>query len=242
MFLVSAILALAYANTGKAGEAYYVMVFGSQQTPPKPNFSHSFATFVRATWPGNDPCPPSPTLEAHTISWLPANLIVRTNALFPECGHNFDLDETLCYAYRNKERVSMWGPYQIEEELYVRAMRQITLLESGEVRYKADDLGRRSDRVSNCIHAVSSVAEGYRLRIAEPGWGQTASFVIAKRFRPWIIYKDEVHGWVGSAIGLDEYPILYRDWSPPLSGAIIGPFFRLLGGERNLTPTYGPPQ
>jgi hypothetical protein len=238
-----AILALAHTDTAKAGEAYYVMVFGSQQTPPKPNYSHSFATFVCATWPGDEPCAASVTLEAHTISWLPANMIVRTNALFPECGHNFDLYETLCYVYRNKERVSMWGPYQIDKGLYERAMRQIALLESGEVRYKADDMGRKPNRVSICIHAVSSIAEGYRLRVAEPGWGQTASFAITKRFRPWIIEEDEVHAWVGSALGLDEYPIIYRDWTPPRSGGLlIGPVFRLLGSERNLTPTYGPPQ
>jgi hypothetical protein len=245
---VSAILAVAHVDTAMAGEAYYLMVFGSQQIPPKPNYAHSFATFVHATWPGDEPCPGggeagSPTLEAHTISWLPANLVVRTNALLPECGHNFDLYETLCYVYGNSERVSMWGPYQIDKDLYERAMRQLALLESGEVRYKADDMGRKPDRVSNCIHAVSSIAEGYRLRVAEPGWGQTASFAITKRFRRWIIDRDEVHAWVGSALGLDEYPIIYRDWTPPRSGGlIIGPVFRLLGAEKNLTPTYGPPQ
>ena len=164
-------------------------------------------------------------------------------SLFPETGHNFDLQDTLRYAYRNNERVSLWGPYQIEKDLYDRAMDQIALLESGDVLYKANDMGRFSKRVSNCIHAVSSVAQGVRLWVAEPGFGQAASFAISKRFRPWIIDKDEVHAWVGSAIGLDEYPIIYRDWTPPRSGGlIIGPLFRLFGADRNVQPTYGPPR
>jgi hypothetical protein len=244
-YCIAAFLILTWANFSTAGEAYYVLVFGSQSTPPKPDYCHSFATFVRVTWPGSEACPAdgSALLEAHTISWLPANLIVRTRALFPETGHNFNLRETLCYAYRNNERVSMWGPHEVEKDLYDRAMDQIQLLESGQVRYKADDIGHFSKRVCNCIHAVSSVAEGARLWIAEPGYGQTASFAITKRFRPWIIDKDQVHAWVGSAIGLDEYPIIYRDWTAPRSGGlIIGPIFRLLGADRNLQATYGPPR
>jgi len=242
-FAVISLFFFAGAQSALAGEAFYVMVFGSQQTPPKPNYSHSFATFVRATWPGDEPCANSAELEMHTISWLPANMIVRTNALFPEVGHNFHLYETLCYAYRNCERVSMWGPYQIECDLYRRALKQKALLESGAVRYKADDMGRKPDRVSNCIHAVSSVAEGYRLRVVEPGFGEMASWAITKRFRPWIIDEDQVHTWVSSGIGLDEYPIIYRDFTSPRSGGlIIGPVFRLLGNERDLVPTYGPPK
>lgn len=241
----SAVLVLlAMAGSGMAGEAYYVLIFGSQQTPPRPDYCHSFATFVRVTWSGPEPCPVggSALVEAHTISWLPANLIVRTRALFPETGHNFDLPTTLCYCARNKERVSLWGPYEVEKELYDRAMDQIALLESGQVRYKADDMGRFSKRVCNCIHAVSSVAQGVRLWVAEPGYGQAASFAITKRFRPWIIDKDQVHSWIGSALGLDQYPIVYRDWAPPRSGGlIIGPVFRLFGAERDLQATYGPP-
>ena len=60
------------------------------------------------------------------------------------------------------------GPYRIDAELYCRAVRQVALLESGQVLYKANDVGYPSDRVSNCIHAVSSISEGYRLRVASP--------------------------------------------------------------------------
>jgi hypothetical protein len=227
----------------QAGDAYYVLVFGSQRTPPQPNYSHSFATFVHAHWEGDEPCPVAPTVEAHTISWLPANLIIRTLALLPECGHNFDLETTLQFVQGQGQRVSLWGPYQIEPDLYHRAMRQIALLESGQVRYRANDTDHRTDDVSNCIHAVSSIVEGYRLRVASPGWGEMASHAIMKRFRPWIIDEDQVHFWVGSALGLDNYPIIYRDGQAPRSaGLVIGPVNRLLGRERNLQPSFGPPR
>jgi len=88
---------------------------------------------------------------------------------------------------------------------------------------------------------VSSVAGGYRLRVLSPGWGETASYAIVLRFEPWIIDRNEVHARVGSALGLDQYPIIYRDFQGPRSGAIAGPIFRALGAERNLAPSYGPP-
>src|ERR1700730_545829 len=84
--LAATLVALVPASKAQAGEAYYVMVFGSQRIPNEPSYSHSFATFVRACWPGNGPCPERPKLEAYTISWLPRALPVRACALEPECG------------------------------------------------------------------------------------------------------------------------------------------------------------
>ena len=107
---------------------------------------------------------------------------------------------------------------------------------------EAVDSGRPTDKVSNCIHALSSVVDGYRLRVASPGWGEVASYAILKRMDPYIVNCNQVHPWVGSALGLDQYPIIYRDWQAPRSGGIIvGPINRLLGGDRNLQPSYGPP-
>jgi hypothetical protein len=47
--------------------------------------------------------------------------------------------------------------------------------------------------------------------------------------------------WVGSALGLDQYPIIYRDFTNPRSNAVFGPLYRVLGSERDLKATYGPP-
>src|SRR5206468_2996196 len=142
-------------------------------------------------------CPPrtAPRLECVTISWLPESLKVRLFALCAEPGVNLGLHQTLKYTLGNDERVSMWGPYRIEPEVYAWATRQRDHLESGEVRYKANDVGRNSANVSNCIHAVSTVIDGPRLRVASPGWGEVASYAILRRFLPDIIDCQQTHDW-----------------------------------------------
>src|SRR5262249_30845823 len=132
-----ALLALSLPGVAQAGEAHFLLVFASQRVPNQPNYSHTFATFVRASWPGDSPCPCCPVLEARTISWLPQSLVIRTLALCPECGRNLELHETLRYALGSGERVSLWGPYLIDAELYRGALRQAALLDSGRVLYKA---------------------------------------------------------------------------------------------------------
>ena len=122
-----------------------------------------------------------------------------------------------------------------------RALRRINELESGQVRYKTNDIGYRSDRVSNCIHGVSTVVDRPRLRVVSPGWGEVASYSVLLRFEPWVIDPDRVHDWIALAMGLNAYPIHYRAWEPPLSGTIVGPVNRFFGGERGVEPTYGPP-
>jgi hypothetical protein len=242
LFVVGVFLLLARPAPGWAGEACFVLMFGSQRIPNQPNYSHTFATFVRATWAG-DACRPGPiSLEAHTISWLPSNLVVRCCALLPECGRNLDLHSTLRYALANGERVSMWGPYQISPDLFYRARQQVALLQSGQLLYKANDTGFPARRVSNCIHAVSEAVDRPLLLVPCPGWGEGASYVVLLKMRPWIVDEDRLHYWISSALGLNCYPIIYRQRiAPPASGTFVGPIYRALGGERDLVPTYGPP-
>lgn len=226
--------------TAGAGEAFYLLMFGAQRVPANPNYAHSFAAFVRASWVGDDPCPVKPTLEVTTISWLPVTGSVRTVKLFAEPGRSYELHETIRWCQCNDMRVSMWGAYQISPYLYCRAVRQANILASGQVRYKADDSFRDDARVVNCIHALAKVVEGPRLVVISPGWGESASYFILKEYEQ---YADinATHPWVGSALGLDQYPIIYRDYTNPRSNAVTGPLYRLLGGERNLQATYGPP-
>ena len=230
---------LGFAGSAGAGEEYYILMFASQRVPANPNYSHTFATFVKVSWPG-DGLPKNALVEAHTISWLPANLVIRTGALRPECGHNFGLEASLKEAYRTNQRVSLWGPYRVEPELYFRALNRKAELESGKILYKANDVGYRSDRVSNCIHAVSTIVEGPKLRVASPGWGQSASYYVLKEMKPSILSHEPVR-WVGFALELEQYPIIYRDYRNPRSNAVFGPAFRLLGSERDMRATYGPP-
>jgi hypothetical protein len=228
-------LLLALGNRAGAAEAYYLLMFGSQRIPNNPSYSHSWASFVRAVWDRPGP----PRLEVHTISWVPRDLHIRVFALAPEAGTNLDLHATLRYVAANGERVSLWGPYQIDRALYLRALDQVRLLQSGQVFYKAVDTGYTSDHVSNCVHAVSSLAEGYRLLVLTSSWGETASFLILGELTPWIREPCTVHSWVAKALGLGSYPIVYRQpGEHPRAGALR----RLLGREPPLQANCGPPQ
>ena len=65
------------------GERFYIIVFGSQSTPRRPKYTHTWATVVRVT--GAD-SPGEPAVEEHTISWMPATLNIRPLARIPETG------------------------------------------------------------------------------------------------------------------------------------------------------------
>lgn len=194
----------------RADDAYFLIMFGAQRDAIQPKYTHTFAAFVRAACVGQ--------LEVHTISWLPADLDVRVLACRPERGRNVELHETIQWALSNDERVFMWGPYQIDPELYCRAVRQCQVLDSGEVRYKAVDSFHDSARVSNCIHAVSSIIAGYRVRVLSPMWGERASWYVLRRMKPWIVDPRQVYLGVATDIGLDEYPIVRRRFEDPRSG------------------------
>lgn len=221
---VLAVLATAFSpGTSAAGETYYVIIFGAQRDFAEANHTHTWATFVRVC--GG---PQGGWLQHRTISWLPQTLEVRVGSRQPEPGVNLDLYTTLNWALNDGQKVSMWGPFQIEPELYWRSLQQASHLESGEVRYKAVDFGYPTWNTSNCIHAVSDLAGSSRVRVFIPGYGQAASRVVTARLRKDMIEPQQTHPWVADALGLGNYPIRQR--------AVVGvlPTFlpRLRGGYR----------
>jgi hypothetical protein len=191
-----------------AEEFYYMAVFSAQRPViNRPMYSHTFAAFVRQTV-----CSGKSTLSSITISWLPRGRLVQPLALLPEEGHNYGLHETLQFAVAEKTRVSMWGPYQIHPSLYYRALEQKARLECGAVLYKAVDTPWPAARVSNCIHAVSDLAENTPpLRITSPGWGDPASYYVTLNLSPWIIDYRRTYDWVYDSLGLRGYCIVRRD-------------------------------
>jgi hypothetical protein len=214
-------------------------MFGSQLSEPEPEYSHSWGTFAKVTF---NPAQPTPRMESFTISWLPRSLIIRLWTLEAEPGVNLDLHSTMRYVLGNQERVSMWGPYEIDEELFYKAADQLDLLQSGQVCYKAIDIGWFSDRASNCIHALTSAVRVVQPHVFIPAWGETASFVILQDYTPWIVDRYHEHYYISSALGLDAYPIVYRKYRNPRTGDILGVPGRLFGWDDSLSvPTYGPP-
>jgi hypothetical protein len=208
---VSLLACTLFAAPARGDDFYFMMIFATQRHDgyTLPSHPHSFGTFVKAT--GDSPQPDRFHLGWFTISWFPSAGDVRLFRL-PEAGHNIDLPATLSWARENGVGVSMWGPYQIEKELYDRACNRLMELESGKVRYKAIDSGFRAARVSNCIHSLSDIAiNTKRLRLGAPSWGDPASYFIAQTFRPWIIDENCLHDWLLSPLCLTRQPLIRRD-------------------------------
>ncbi len=202
--------ALLIPRAAAAGEVYYVIVFGSQRPLLfEANHTHSFAVFARGcVRPDGEVV----LQESFAISWMPQTLEVRVGKLLPEPGVNLDIHTTLKWALGDGQRVSRWGPFEISPELYGRAVEQRAHLESGAVRYKAVDTGFPTDRVSNCIHALTDLErEGWRVRIGTATWGQSASYFITLSLGRHLVNPLQTHEWLMGALGLLNYPIVARD-------------------------------
>jgi hypothetical protein len=201
-----------FAGETKGDEFYYAMIFGSQSKPKLLQYTHTWATFVRAIGEGVDAN--NYTVYQHTISWLPQSLDVRTWSLFPEPGVNLDLYRTLEAVYRDGEGVTMWGPFRIHPTVYERSLRVKEILDSGTAEYRAIST-RRNLLISDCIHAVAAVdpifgRDHYPLiRIGKP-----ASRHIARQIMTRSVF-DQWQGdntWLIPRMGLDRYPI---EFVPP---------------------------
>jgi hypothetical protein len=200
------------AEPAPPNERYYVMIFGSQTTPKVPRYVHSWGTVVKVTeHPGA-----APTIEQHTIIWMPASLHIRPWHFRVEEGTNLDLHFTIEEMLRNKERVSMWGPYETWRGLYRRFLVQKAFMDSGETGYQCiDTIGEapRKGTGCDCIHAVSDMDPMFdRSRYALTYFGEAASRNIVRqiRERPILIYPDQTHDWLIPALGLDCHPIVRR--------------------------------
>ena len=196
------------------GEHYYLLIFGSQTTPKIPRFTHTWVTFVRV------PCPGAPA-EQHTISWMPAKLFINTFQPFTEQGVNLSMTRSIEMARSYGERVSLWGPYEIPPGLYRKLLIQKEFVESGKIGYQCiDTIGEAAIHGdgSNCIHAISD-ADAMFARQAYPlsFFGDSASLNILQQLvmRKAITDPETTHDWLIPQLGLDQYPIVLREYSPP---------------------------
>lgn len=200
-------LAILYPGPVRGAERYYSMVFGSQSSPKRLRYTHTWATFIRVVGEGDEPrgC----QVYVHTISWLPATGDVRVLSPVPEQGVNLDLYATLDAVYRSNENVTMWGPFELAPQVYARSLEVKAMLESGAVRYRAISTAR-DPLVSDCIHAVAAIdpvfGRGHYplIRIGNP-----ASRFIARQVMTRSIfdqYRTEA-SWLIPTLGLDRYPI-----------------------------------
>ncbi|MGH8092928.1 MAG: hypothetical protein ACREIF_05590 [Chthoniobacterales bacterium] len=168
-------------------DRYFIIPFAYQDEGNHPDHSHSFISMIRvfATAKEAKRTPGLPLrkyrgwdFEAFTISWLPADFLKNPHLcvfdgvggrLFPErneCpispGKNFNLEQTIKLAVDSKNAVAMWGPYEIAKPGFDLAVKRKQLLDSGAIKYRADDRLYRKDGIAiNCFHAMAGLDELY---------------------------------------------------------------------------------
>jgi hypothetical protein len=195
------------------GEHFFVTVFGSQSSPKLPRFSHTWATMIHLTERGVG-C--EPRIKPHTISWVPATLIVRVWRFRPEQGMNLGLHETIAWTLGNGERISQWGPYECRPRVYLRFVTQKAFLDTGKIGYQCvDDIGEsaRQGNGCDCIHAITDMDPEYsRSRYPLTRFGESASRYIVEQMweRNMLIHIEVTHDWLNGPLGLDRYPIIHR--------------------------------
>ncbi len=213
--VVVAVISLAFGITAsetRGDEFYYAMIFGSQSKPKLLQYTHTWATFIRAA--GEGPDANDYSVYQHTISWLPQSLDVRTWSLLPEPGVNLDLYQTLEAVSRDREHVTMWGPFRIYPLVYERSLWVKGILDSGAAQYRAISTPRNL-LISDCIHAVAAVdpvfGRGHYplIRIGKPASRFMARQVMTRSiFDQW----QSDNSWLIPRLGLDHYPI---EFVPP---------------------------
>ncbi|MGH7936966.1 MAG: hypothetical protein ACRD5Z_24580 [Bryobacteraceae bacterium] len=169
-------------------DRYFMIPFAYQDKGNHPEYSHSFISVMRVFATHKKPklTKGLPTrgkyggwdFEAFTISWLPADFMTNPHLcvfegvgarLFPdmnECpvspGKNFNLQDTIHLAVGDKSAVAMWGPYEIAKAGFDLGVRRKRLLDSGSIKYRADDRLYRKNKIAiSCFHAMAGLDELY---------------------------------------------------------------------------------
>lgn len=191
------------------GTRYYFILFGGQSQPFQPRSGHTWATYVKVA--------PTATgtlqVEAHTISWLPADGQVEPFRLRRVPGRNYPLEETFALYPPGDGRMSRWGPYEIDAERYCLALEQIQRLESGVVRYRVLDSLGRDQTVCHCVHAVTYADPVMKHRIqpviqvGERGTSKLAARYMRAGAFP---YGTTIHEWLIPVLGIDAYGVIPR--------------------------------
>ena len=160
-------------------------MFGYQDADNTAPLSHTFASVVHV----------GATVDIATISWLPLAFDgkVCVDLLHLRCpvetGKNYSLEETLTWAQSEGLYVGMWGPFEVNADLWNRVNSQIAYLDSGATDYVANDLGmhlasfRHNGGAVNCIHAVS---DSIYFESTGLNWGLDGSKIVLEQMEPWM--------------------------------------------------------
>lgn len=208
VLLAAAVLVIG-PGRGAAADRYFVVVFGSQSMPKVPQQTHTFLTGFRV--PAGQTAP----ADVFTISWLPATLVIRDLRLHPEPGVNLTLDQTLQLVTAQRQRVSLWGPYEVPPAVFGQFYRQYLRVAGGNYLYQAVDNINPNPRVVDCIHAVSDADPLFgRGHYPLVRFGTPASHHIVRQFfeRNEVIDPAADHGGYLTALGVTAYPVIRREF------------------------------
>jgi hypothetical protein len=200
------LLFLLLVPAGARADEFYLAVFGGETVPFQPEKTHSFVAAVRV--------PAAGAVEVVSISWLPASLVPRGLTFCPEEGVNLGVRDSIAYSRAHGMRVSVWGPYRIDEELFCRLKGHAARLDSGRVMYKPTDNLAPAYRVQNCYHALWAPVAPIRARGFSGPFspGDTASATTVRIYSRWILDPCQTHDWVLGLLGVADEPLCRRSF------------------------------
>ena len=193
---------LFWAGSTRGAEHYYLVVFGIQKGINLPKNSHTCALFIKDASPA--------PLETVFISWLPEDMNVTILQRDPQVGVNLDLHATLQHFEDRGCRLSMWGPYEMNPELYQKAKTRRDILEGGTVGYNGIDRNYRP-MVADCVHAVSGVDVEPGLLRTRTAHGDIASYFVLEHLSCRLIHPEVTNSEIAQRLCLDQYCIRCRD-------------------------------
>ena len=177
---------LARLGEGKnTHDRYFIIPFAYQDRGITTQHSHSFMSVIRVYADDKQPhvtqglklrVYKNREFEAFTISWVPRDFVknphlcvfegfgARIDPKLNTCplsiGQDLTLPESLKLAGEQKVAVGMWGPYEITQAAFELGVKRLRLLDSGKIKYRADDRLYRKERIAiNCFHAMAGLTE-----------------------------------------------------------------------------------
>ena len=181
-----AVIGLSGAAPARAADDYFVTVFAAETVPFQSKHTHTFVAVHRIPAGGG-------VVESHSISWAPANLNPRGITLRPEAGTNLSLPDTFVYCKSHCMRVSTWGPYRCERELFELMKCQAAKLDSGKVKYKPTDNVYPTNVAANCYHAIWQPVAPCRKYSGAFNCGDASGAMTVQLFRKWLIDPCQTH-------------------------------------------------
>lgn len=152
---LSLVFCLIFGGVARA-DKYYCVIFSQDSAPISiPFFCHIWGTFVHSSDNGK-------LMKEITISWEPERISYVDKR---QTGFHSTLYGCLDHAQKKKSCVRMWGPYEIDKELFLRAEGKYH--EPG--KYKFLDGCSRKD-ACNCIHRLSDIAGNLKTGIRWGWW------------------------------------------------------------------------